>query len=181
MVSCAVIAARLSPLISSSRPFPISASTQRPLRLSVIFGPTRRTGHKSRLHKSFRIRSYANRPILHYFGANKSSRIRSYRHPARNPFRIRSYKHPGGWHPSLGNSVQPSGSVSLCFSPPRPRDGKNTSDLHNFSAPITTFRINTCVSVASKRLYLPLESTLMKKGGEGGGPHKPKKTTVRAT
>src|SRR4029077_19028584 len=28
-------------------------------------------------------------------------------------------------------------------------------------------RINTYTSVASKRLYLPLESTLMKKGGEG--------------
>jgi hypothetical protein len=35
--------------------------------------------------------------------------------------------------------------------------------------PLTTFRINTCISVASKRLYLPLESTLMKKQGEGGG------------
>ena len=34
---------------------------------------------------------------------------------------------------------------------------------------LTTFRINTCISVASKRLDLPLESTLMKKGGEGGG------------
>src|ERR1700720_3631256 len=34
---------------------------------------------------------------------------------------------------------------------------------------LTTFRINTYISVASKRLYLPLESTLMKKPGEGGG------------
>ena len=33
---------------------------------------------------------------------------------------------------------------------------------------LTTFRINTCISVASKQLYLPLESTLMKKPGEGG-------------
>ena len=37
------------------------------------------------------------------------------------------------------------------------------------SPALTTFRINTCISVASKRLYLPLESTLMKKQGEGGG------------
>jgi len=50
-----------------------------------------------RSSKSFRMRSYANCPILHYFGANKSFRIRLYRHPACNPFRIRSYKHPGGW------------------------------------------------------------------------------------
>src|ERR1700686_3055418 len=42
-------------------------------------------------------------------------------------------------------------------------------NLHNFGAPITTFRINTYISVASKQLYLPLESTLMKKQGEGGG------------
>src|ERR1700688_1700071 len=32
-----------------------------------------------------------------------------------------------------------------------------------------SFRINTCISVASKRLYPSLESTLMKKPGEGGG------------
>src|SRR5579864_1021934 len=43
------------------------------------------------------------------------------------------------------------------------------ADLHNFGAPVTTFRINTYISVASKGLYLPLESTLMKKGGEGEG------------
>src|ERR1700730_12576249 len=33
---------------------------------------------------------------------------------------------------------------------------------------VTTFRINTSISAASKRIYLSLESTLMKKGGEGG-------------
>jgi hypothetical protein len=37
--------------------------------------------------------------------------------------------------------------------------------------PLTTFRINTYISVASKRLYLPLESTLMKKGGRGRGAY----------
>jgi hypothetical protein len=36
--------------------------------------------------------------------------------------------------------------------------------------PLTTFRINTCISVASKRLYPPLESTLTKKGGRGVPP-----------
>jgi hypothetical protein len=34
---------------------------------------------------------------------------------------------------------------------------------------LSPFRINTCISVASKRLYLPLGSTLMKKGGRGEG------------
>src|SRR6266581_2128092 len=33
---------------------------------------------------------------------------------------------------------------------------------------LTPFRINTSGSVHSKQLYLPLESTLMKKGGRGG-------------
>jgi hypothetical protein len=37
------------------------------------------------------------------------------------------------------------------------------TELHDFGAPVNTFRINTCISVASKRLHLPLESTLMKK------------------
>jgi len=37
------------------------------------------------------------------------------------------------------------------------------TELHNFGAPVNTFRINTCTNVASKRLHLPLESTLTKK------------------
>ena len=61
---------------------------------------------------------------------------------------------------------------------PRPfRGGKSLSDLHGSQVTshqsrrfVTTFRINTCISVASKRLYLPLESILMKKRGEGEGP-----------
>ena len=129
----------------------------------------------------FRFRSYANRPILHYFGANKSFRFRSYRHPARNPFRIRSYENPGGWHPlsstdlheSLVTSHRPRpswGPLPPIFTGHESQiTGHPPPDLHNFGAPITTFRINTCISVASKELYLPLESTLMKKGGEGGG------------
>jgi len=136
----------------------------------VPFAVLSRTNSPRHAANSFRIRSYANRPILHYFGANKSFRIRSYRHPARNPFRIRSYEKPGGWGCPPGNSADHLGSVSPCRRlPRRGRGGKGASDLHNFGAPITTFRINTCISVASKRLYLPLESTLMKKQGEGGG------------
>jgi hypothetical protein len=65
------------------------------------------TSHRWHLGKSFRFRSYVNRPILHYFGANKSFRIRSYRHPARNPFRIRSYKNTQG-------VASPSRSTRLC-------------------------------------------------------------------
>ena len=105
------------------------------------------TSHQSRLGKFFRIRSYRN--------------------PARNPFRIRSYKNTQGVASPL--SINPA-LCPMCRRLPRPgRGGKNTSDLHNFGAPITTFRINTCISVASKGLYLPLESILMKKGGRGRG------------
>src|SRR5260370_2432007 len=45
---------------------------------------------------SFRFRSYEKGRILHYFGANKSLRIGSYRHPSSTPFRLRSYKNTGG-------------------------------------------------------------------------------------
>jgi len=145
-----------------------SPVTTRSSRPSYLHG-SQVTSHQSRLGKSFRFRSSANSPILHYFGASKSFRIRSYRTPARNPFIIRSYKIPGGWRPLSCNSVDQSGSVSLSLSLRAGPRGKNTSDLHNFGAPITTFRINTCISVASKRLYPPLESTLTKKPGEGGG------------
>src|SRR4029077_13522354 len=127
------------------------------------------TNHQSRLGKSFIISSYANRPILHYLGATKSFRIRSYRNRARNSFRMRSYKNTQGvasplsTFPSIPSAHFPNlRSVSLCWRLPRPgRGGK--------SSPLSPFRINTYISVASKRLYLPLESTLMKKGGEGGG------------
>jgi len=37
------------------------------------------------------------------------------------------------------------------------------------SPALTTFRINTCISVASKQLYPPVESTLVKKRGKGEG------------
>jgi hypothetical protein len=104
-------------------------------------------------------------------------------------------KNTRGWGCLTYNSVYRSGSVPLCRRLPRPgrggkaspslclgsassdlhrplltrKPGNRPPDLHNFGAPITTFRINTCISVASKRLYPPLESTLTKKGGEGEG------------
>jgi hypothetical protein len=142
---------------------------------------SRTNSPRSTFANSFRFRSYANRPILHYFGANKSFRFRSYRHPARNPFIIRSYENPGGWHSlpstdlhepqSTSNRSHPSrGPLPPIFTGHEAQiTGHAAPDLHNFGAPITTFRINTYISVASKRLYLPLESTLMKKGGEGEG------------
>src|SRR5260370_20660567 len=68
---------------------------------------------------SFRFRSYVKRRILHYFGANKSFRIRSYRHPSSNPFRIRSYKNTGGGgYPntfaSPASSLQYPASRTIC-------------------------------------------------------------------
>src|SRR4029077_16193991 len=59
-----------------------------------------------------------------------------------------------------------------CTSYENTRDGGATPpEVSSASPALTTFRINTCISVASKRLYLPLESTLMKKPGEGGTRH----------
>jgi hypothetical protein len=60
------------------------------------------------------------------------------------------------------SGVSPSDVWTLGGSRRRP-----PPNLHNFSAPINTFRMNTSISVASKRLHPPLESTLMKKPGEG--------------
>src|SRR5713226_6009904 len=54
---------------------------------------------RSAAANSFRFRSYEKRRILHHFGANKSFRIRSYRHPSCKSFRIRSYKNTGGGVP----------------------------------------------------------------------------------
>src|SRR5579864_2644986 len=61
-----------------------------------------------------------------------------------------------------------------CHSYANTRDGGITppqflSPLASLPLSLTTFRINTCISVASKQLHPPLESTLMKKPG-GGGP-----------
>src|SRR4029077_1758625 len=43
---------------------------------------------------------------------------------------------------------------------------------HESRRSLSPFRINTYTSVASKRLYPPLESTLMKKPGGGGGAYR---------
>jgi hypothetical protein len=127
-----------------------SRVTNHKSHFSPDFHESQVTSRQLRRLNSFRFRSYADRPILHYFGANKSFRMRSYRHPARNSFRIRSYKNPGGWGPL-----------------PLPDLHESPVTNHKSHCSVTTFRINTCISVASKRLYLSLESTLMKKGGRG--------------
>jgi hypothetical protein len=44
----------------------------------------------------FRFRTSAKPRILHYFGANKSFRISTYRHLSCNPFRMHTYKNTGG-------------------------------------------------------------------------------------
>ena len=62
---------------------------------------------------------------------------------SRNPFVCHSYANTRG----------------VCITPPK--------FFWNPRA-LSPFRINACISVASKGLYLPLESTLMKKGGRGG-------------
>ena len=68
-----------------------------------------------------------------------------------------------GWHtPPQTSRVTPDESQVASL----PRFSRVTN---HESRPITPFRINTCISVASKRLYLPLESTLTKKPGEGEG------------
>ena len=163
----------------------------RPLRRPLPPRPPSPTqGNRSILHKS-PVTNHQSRPspsrtdlhesriTSHESRFGKSFRFRSYRNPARNPFKIRSYKNTGGWRCLAYNPVYRSGSVSLCPSLPRPgRGGKSTPALHNFGAPITTFRINTCISVASKRLYLPLESPLTKKGGEGGIPARVRQSTI---
>jgi len=127
---------------------------------------------RSAAANSFRFRSYANRPILHFFGANKSFRFRSYRHPTRNPFRFRSYKYPEGWWGAAAPSNFYESQITSRKSRPsirRPYCASFTSPTSSTSCISNSFRINTCISVASKQLYLPLESTLVKKRGEGEG------------
>ena len=209
-------------MIVASQPVYSAARFARALfRLQIKSSPSGDIRRNCPLANSFGFCSYANRPILHYFGANKSFRFRSYGHSTCNPFIIRSYENPGGWHPLPSSDLHGSQATShkprpscakaqkcppvsplpaiLTHSPSRksflPRSSRgpcrsyaNTRGVGirpaNFFAlgcqqsavdcgppfPLTTFRINTCISVASKRLYLPLKSTLMKKPGEGGAP-----------
>ena len=88
-------------------------------------------------------------------------------HLLRNPFARPSYANTrdGGAPPplrklrALGVSALSFSSIFLRRSP--------LATHHSPLLSLTLFRINTCISVASKRLYLPLESTLTKKPGEG--------------
>ncbi len=106
---------------------------------------------------SFRFRSYGNSPILHYFGANKSFRIRSYREGSRKSFRIRSYENTGGW-----------GTPTL---PRLPRAHLAKGCKNSETATLTTFRINTCKSVSKQRTLTPLRINTYKKPGRGVSQH----------
>ncbi len=108
---------------------------------------------RSTAANSFRFRSYVERPILHYFGANKSFGIRSYREGPRNPFRMRSYKNTGG------------GGTPTLSRLPRAHLAKGCK---NSETATFTFRINTCKSVSKQRTLTPLRITTYKKPGEGG-------------
>jgi hypothetical protein len=79
------------------------------------------------------------------------------------------------WESSDTNSASQSHDVAEPLKQ-YPRGGfaaipnaKGTQTSPESERRISAFRINTCASVASKGLYLSLESTLMKKPGEGGG------------
>ncbi len=115
---------------------------------------------RSTAANSFRSRSYGKRRILHYFGANKSFRIRSYRNCPRNPFRIRSYENTGG-----------GGTPTL---PRLPRAHLAKGCKNSETATLTTFRINTCKSVSKQRTLTPLRINTYKKPGEGGVPTLPR-------
>ncbi len=109
---------------------------------------------RSTAANSFRFRSYVKRQILHHFGANKSFRIRSYRHPSSNSFRFRSYRNTGG-----------GGTPTL---PRLPRAHLANGCKNSETATLTTFRINTCKSVSKQRTLTPLRINTYKKPGEGG-------------
>jgi hypothetical protein len=71
---------------------------------------------RSTTANSFRFRSCVERPILHYFGANKSFGIRSCREGSRKSFRMRSmrsYKNTGGGG-YLSTSAPRSASPVIC-------------------------------------------------------------------
>jgi hypothetical protein len=77
----------------------------------------------SKTPNSFRFRTSANPRILHHFGANKSFRICTYRHPYCNSFRICTYKNTGGGGGSVPRCL-PVRQAGPCQ--PRPcRDGKS--------------------------------------------------------
>ncbi len=116
---------------------------------------------RSTTANSFRFRSYAKRRIVHYFGANKSFRIRSYRHPSRKSFRFRSYKNTGG-----------GGTPTLPRLPSLPRASKGAhlakGCKNSETATLTTFRINTCKSVSKQATLTSFRINTYEKRGEGG-------------
>src|SRR5579864_2211365 len=202
-----MIAAQLSPPTSSSRPFPISASTQCPtpaptrsgrlftpsLEGRAIFDPNRPRPFVFILLPALKLSCLSfscPRPLFSIVcglfcektgggiplplrgsqaishGSPSSSCAKAQKAPPVSPFPAtltdsllrksfpcRSYANTRGVRPTPRNFF----ASGLQFS---------TVDRKLPSA-LTTFRINTCISVASKQLYLPLVSTLMKKGGEG--------------
>jgi len=104
---------------------------------------------------SFRFRSYGNSPILHYFGANKSFRIRSYREGSRKSFRIRSYKNTGGGGtPTLPRIQPPASSIQ----PPKPSAPRGAS----ISRALTRLRILPVATglPAVVGVYYPLRALL---------------------
>ena len=77
-----------------------------------------RTNPPTRSPNSFRFRTSARPHILHYFGANKPFRIRTYRYPSCNSFRIRTYKNTGGVpHTSASSSLPRSNAPRGAFIP----------------------------------------------------------------
>ena len=133
-----MIVAQPSSSTRSPRPFPNSASSQRPLRLRVI-----RSIAPLSCAKTQKCPPVSPLPVTLTHSLS------------RNPFICHSYANTRG----VGITVPKFFASGLQLS---------TVDYKLPSA-LTSFRINTCISVASKRLYPPLESTLTKNRGEGEG------------
>jgi hypothetical protein len=193
-----MIAAQPSPPSSSSRPFPISASTRRPApaptrsgRLSVIFDPSCPSPFVFILLPALKLSCLSfscprplfsivcglfcentggGIPLPDLHGSHLASHTsrpscaKTQKRPpvsplpatltdslSRKSFACHSCANTRdvGAAPSFSLAVSSLCSLRLC--------GRQSLSM--------SFRINTCISVASKRLYLPLESTLMKKGG----------------
>ena len=117
------------------------------------FPPTfpriRRRTHSSSSMPPWRIRFV--RPLFSWSYKSLFPQPLFLSHPYKTPAGVTRERSP--IHPTSVLSV-PQWQIQSLISSARP------PDLHNFSALIATFRINTCISVASKRLYPPLVSTL---------------------
>jgi hypothetical protein len=86
-------------IVASQPVYSAARFTRAFFRLQINSTPSGDIRRNCPFANSFGFCSYANRPILHYLGANKSFRFRSYGHPTRNPFIIRSYEKPRGVAP----------------------------------------------------------------------------------